>query len=146
MIPVEHDGIDHVVLRVTDLNRLLDFHVGVLGLPPERILETIGLHQIRCGRNLIDLIELKPGQSLAPGPARGMEHLCLRIRADVDEVLAALTKNNVPIDGEPMGVYGASGFVTSVYIRDPDSHAIELMFHSTRKPVRHGARPAAIAA
>jgi glyoxylase I family protein len=141
MIPATYDGIDHVVLRVVDVKRSLDFYVGVLGLTLERILETIGLHQVRCGRNLIDLIQLKPGQSLAPDPARGMEHLCLSIRGDIDEVLAALKKNNVPIDGEPMEVYGAAGFGTSVYIRDPDGYAIELKFHYTRKPVRHGAQP-----
>jgi catechol 2,3-dioxygenase-like lactoylglutathione lyase family enzyme len=143
MIPAEFNGIDHVVLRVADMKRALDFYVGVLGLPLERVLETIGLHQVRCGRNLIDLIELKPGQTLAPDPARGMEHLCLSIRGDIDEIVESLRKSKVQLDGEPMEVYGAGGFGTSVYVRDPDGHLIELKFHYARNPVRHGSRPLA---
>jgi glyoxylase I family protein len=141
MIPAEFDGIDHVVLRVSDVGRALDFYVGILGFPLERILETIGLHQVRCGRNLIDLAPLAPGQALAPDPARGMEHLCLNIRGDIDAVIDALRKSNVQIDGGPMEVYGARGFGTSVYIRDPDGYQIELKFPYSRNPVRHGVPP-----
>ena len=43
--PLEFDGIDHAVLRVTDIKRSLDFYVGVLGLSLERIIEDIGIYQ-----------------------------------------------------------------------------------------------------
>ena len=64
-IPARYNGIDHVVLRVTDLDRTLNFYKTVLGLTVERIFEKIGLYQIRCGANLIDISPLKPGESLA---------------------------------------------------------------------------------
>jgi catechol 2,3-dioxygenase-like lactoylglutathione lyase family enzyme len=135
-IPARYNGIDHVVLRVTDLERTLNFYKAVLGLTVERIFEKIGLYQIRCGANLIDISPLKPGESLADPAQRGIEHLCLSIEADLDEVQAALAAHGVPIAMGPMEVYGARGFGTSVYIKDPDGYDIELKVGYARNPVR----------
>jgi glyoxylase I family protein len=53
--PLEITGLDHVVLRVRDLDAALGFYRDVLGLPIERQLD-IGLVQLRAGRALIDLV------------------------------------------------------------------------------------------
>jgi len=84
-IPAQFGGIDHVVLRVRDLERTLGFYVGVLGLTVERIFEKINLHQVRCGRNLIDIMPLGPSETLAAPAERGIEHLCLNIQGDMDK-------------------------------------------------------------
>ena len=55
-MPLTIEGIDHVVLRVTDMTRSLDFYTRILGLPLERFVESLGLHQLRAGANLIDLV------------------------------------------------------------------------------------------
>jgi glyoxylase I family protein len=141
MIPAEFNGIDHVVLRVADISRSLAFYVDLLGLSLERVLETIGLHQVRCGHNLIDLMPLKPGEQLAEPEQRGIEHLCLRVRGDIDEIAKALEARGVPIISGPMEVYGATGYGTSVYVNDPDGYAIEIKAHYAKRPVRHGAAP-----
>ena len=50
-------GIDHIVLRTTKLQAMLEFYTGVLGCKVERetSLKT-GLTQLRAGNALIDLV------------------------------------------------------------------------------------------
>jgi len=49
-------GLDHLVLRVVDLDMMLGFYVGVLGCSIERRQDEIGLVQLRAGQALIDLV------------------------------------------------------------------------------------------
>lgn len=135
-IPARFKGIDHVVLRSTDIPRTVAFYGQVLGLGVERILDRIGLHQIRCGANLIDIVPVPEGASLAAPADRGIEHLCLRVDAELDALLAALEAAGVKVVMGPMEVYGAEGFGTSVYINDPDGYQIELKLDYSRQPVR----------
>src|ERR1700676_4436022 len=92
--PLEFDGIDHAVLQVTDIKRSLAFYVDVLGLSLERIIEDIGIYQLRCGRNLIDLCVLPSGACLAQRSQRGIDHLCLSIRGDMNKIVEYLTEHN----------------------------------------------------
>jgi glyoxylase I family protein len=140
-IPARFLGIDHVVFRITDIERTVAFYREVLGLHVERIFDRIGLHQVRCGRNLIDLVAIKSGETLPPPSARGIEHLCLSVEADLDELTAYVEKKGFPVFMGPMEVYGARGFGTSVYIRDPDGYEIELKVGYARNPV-HFSPPA----
>ena len=48
--------IDHLVLRVIDLDQMLHFYCDVLGCTIERRQESIGLVQLRAGRSLVDLV------------------------------------------------------------------------------------------
>jgi glyoxylase I family protein len=48
--------IDHVVLRVIDLPKMLDFYCRILGCIVERRQDELGLVQLRAGRSLIDLL------------------------------------------------------------------------------------------
>jgi glyoxylase I family protein len=135
-IPARFLGIDHLVFRVTNVERTLAFYKDVLGLHVERIFDKIGLHQVRCGNNLIDIVAVKAGDTLPPPELRGIEHLCLSVEADLDELTMYLEKAGTPIFMGPMEVYGARGFGTSVYIRDPDGYEIELKVGYARNPVR----------
>ncbi len=49
-------GIDHVVLRVADVERATRFYCDVLGCREERRVADIGLIQLRAGAALIDLV------------------------------------------------------------------------------------------
>jgi catechol 2,3-dioxygenase-like lactoylglutathione lyase family enzyme len=140
-IPAKFLGIDHVVFRVTDMARTVGFYQDVLGLRVERIFERIGLHQVRCGDNLIDLVAIKPGETLPPPAARGIEHLCLSVDADLDELIAHVERKGHPVFMGPMEVYGARGFGTSIYIRDPDGYEIELKVQYARNPVHFSPPP-----
>ncbi|MBV8770897.1 MAG: VOC family protein, partial [Deltaproteobacteria bacterium] len=48
--PIQFDGIDHVVLQVSDPERALHFYCQILGLTVERVIEDMKIYQLRCGR------------------------------------------------------------------------------------------------
>ncbi|MGK2286939.1 VOC family protein [Pedomonas sp. V897] len=123
--------IDHVVLRVKDLDAMLRFYVEVLGCPIERRQDEIGLVQLRAGRSLIDLVtvEGRLGRmgGAAPGAeGRNMDHLCLRVEPfDAAEIRAFLAAHGVE-SGEPAPRYGAEGEGPSLYLHDPEGNMVEL--------------------
>jgi len=123
--------IDHLVLRVVELQRMLDFYCGVLGCPVERKQEEIGLIQLRAGSSLIDLIPVdgKLGRmgGAAPGvEGRNMDHFCLRVEPfDADAIFAHLTQHGVQA-GAIESRYGAEGEGPSIYITDPEGNIVEL--------------------
>ena len=61
--PLQFRGIDHVVLKVTNIERTLHFYTAILGLALERVIEDLQIYQLRCGRNLIDLQVAPAGTS-----------------------------------------------------------------------------------
>jgi glyoxylase I family protein len=135
-LPIRVNGLDHVVLKVSDVQRSLAFFRDVLGLRLERIFEELGVYQVRCGANLIDLQTLKPGETLPPADSRGIDHFCIGVDGEVAATMAALEAANATIVRKPVEVYGARGFGTSIYIADPDGYVIELKFGYCVTPVR----------
>jgi catechol 2,3-dioxygenase-like lactoylglutathione lyase family enzyme len=135
-LPIRLNGIDHVVLKVTDVARSIAFYESVLGMKLERIFEPLSVYQMRCGANLIDLVALPAGETLPPPEARGIEHLCLSVEGEVEALVKSLAAHEVTISRGPMEVYGAKGFGTSIYIRDPDGYEVELKLGYAAKPVR----------
>jgi catechol 2,3-dioxygenase-like lactoylglutathione lyase family enzyme len=142
-LPLSVHGIDHVVLKVSDVARSIAFYESMLGLRLERILDSVPVYQMRCGANLVDLVPLAAGEALPPREARGIEHLCLAVDAEFEPLLAALAAHGVPIASTPREVYGARGFGTSIYIRDPDDYEIELKLGYCATPVRQASASAA---
>lgn len=124
-------GIDHIVLRVSDLPRSLDFYTRVFGCPLERRQDELGLIQLRAGGSLIDLVPVDGVIGRRGGPAPGsqghnVDHICLRIAGfDPDRTRAILERNGVAIESEG-DRYGASGDGWSMSITDPDGNGIEL--------------------
>ena len=124
-------GLDHVVLRVSDVEASLKFYCGVLGCIEERRIADIGLIQLRAGTSLIDLVdiagELGHMGGAAPGrEARNLDHFCLRIDPFEGESLAAYLQDHSIDGGEIKRRYGAEGFGPSLYIEDPDGNTVEL--------------------
>lgn len=123
--------IDHLVLRVLDLQSMLDFYCGALGCTVERQQDEIGLVQLRAGRSLIDLIPVDGplGRSggAAPGAqGRNLDHLCLRLEPfDEAAIRAHLAAHGVAA-GETASRYGAEGSGPSIYVSDPDGNTVEL--------------------
>lgn len=134
--PIAFKGIDHVVLRVSDIERSLAFYDEILDLALERVIEGAQIYQLRCGRNLIDLAVVPWGGQLAPSEQRGMEHLCLMVQGDFAAIRAHLVAHAVPIIFGPIELYGATGFGTSIYILDPDGHRLELEADYAEYPQR----------
>lgn len=131
MKPIAIAAIDHVVLRVADLDRATSFYRDVLGCPVEKWQEELGLLQLRAGSALIDLVPLdgKIGREGGAGPGvegRNVDHVCLRL-AHFDEpaLRAHLARHGID-PGETAQRYGAEGTGPSIYIRDPDGNTVEL--------------------
>ncbi|HWB52018.1 MAG TPA: VOC family protein [Stellaceae bacterium] len=120
--PVTVTGLDHVVLRVADIDRAIAFYRDVLGCPVERRLESIGLVQLRAGTSMIDLVSCGPGEQ----PGRNVDHYAVRIaRMDVPAITAHLAAHGVAA-GPVQRRYGAEGYGSSLYITDPDGNTVEL--------------------
>ena len=134
--PMVFHGIDHVVLQITDVEGSLFFYTEILGLAVERVIEDMGLYQVRCGRSLIDLRALEDGTILAGKDERGIDHLCLHMHGDIDEIVRHLKANEVPIVMGPVELYGATGYGTSVYVTDPNGHTIELKADYSQYPLK----------
>jgi glyoxylase I family protein len=123
-------AIDHVVLRVADVERALRFYVDVVGCTLERRQDEIGLVQMRVGPSLIDLVAIdgKLGRmgGAAPGAeGRNMDHLCLRIADfDPDRVRCELQAAGIAVGDEGLR-YGSTGEATSIYATDPDGNGLE---------------------
>jgi catechol 2,3-dioxygenase-like lactoylglutathione lyase family enzyme len=124
-------GIDHVVLRVADVERMLRFYRDALGCGVERRVDRIGLVQLRAGGSLIDLVPvdglLGRAGGAAPGPeGPNLDHFCLRIapfdEAAIREQLARLGYAAGPVEQR----YGAEGPGRSLYVTDPEGNVVEL--------------------
>jgi catechol 2,3-dioxygenase-like lactoylglutathione lyase family enzyme len=123
--------IDHIVLRVVDLARMLAFYGDVLGCREVRRQDEIGLVQLRAGSSMIDLIPIagKLGAmgGAAPGrEGRNVDHFCFRVEPfDEAAIRAHLAAHGIEVVEEGPR-YGADGDGFSLYIRDPEGNTIEL--------------------
>jgi catechol 2,3-dioxygenase-like lactoylglutathione lyase family enzyme len=126
-------GLDHVVLRVGNLDRAIDFYERVLNCRVERRLEQPKLVQLRAGTSLIDLVPA----SASPGEAgndvgRNMDHFAVRVDGfDAAALAEHLRRHGVEV-GEVRERYGAEGYGPSLYICDPDGNTVELKGPATR--------------
>ena len=123
-------GLDHVVLRVRDLEAMLAFYRDTLGCAVERELDA-GLVQLRAGASLIDLVpvesELGRKGGGPPGEgARNMDHFCVQVEPfDEAAIRTALARRGYragPVEAR----YGARGDGPSIYVDDPEGNTVEL--------------------
>ena len=130
MAAVRIQGIDHVVLRVGDVQRSLRFYCDALGCSVERQSEALGLYQLRAGRSLIDLVAVDSPLGRAggppPGPGRNVDHVALRLESFDEPALRAHLAAHGVEPGDVGQRYGAEGMGPSMYVRDPDGNVVEL--------------------
>lgn len=137
MSAIEIKGIDHVVLRVRDVERSLAFYCGVLGCREERRLDTLGLVQLRAGASLIDLVDVSSPLGRAGGPppgdpqegdvaGRNVDHVALQLASFDESALREQLRAGGVEPGDVAERYGAQGMGPSMYVRDPDGNVVEL--------------------
>ncbi len=124
--------IDHIVLRTDRVEEMVNFYCRILGCTVERTLpEDIGLSQLRAGNALIDIVAVDSTLGRAGGEApsstgNNLDHFCLQIEPfEENELLDYLTSHGVETSNFEER-YGAQGFGSSIYIKDPDGNTIEL--------------------
>ena len=124
-------GLDHVAVRVADLERALRFYRDALGLRIERRIEALGLVQLRAGASLIDLVPVDSPLGRAGGGApdprgRNIDHFALTLsHFDEPWIRALVARHDIPAS-ETAERYGAEGFGPSIYLTDPDGNTVEL--------------------
>ena len=134
MTAIDIRGLDHVVIRVSNLERSLAFYRDALGCTEERRIEELGLIQLRAGASLIDLVPVqsplgRAGGAAPPGAAEGgrnMDHFALEIASfDEADIRRHLERHGIE-SGDVGTRYGAQGSGPSMYLRDPDGNTVEL--------------------
>ena len=127
--------LDHVAIRVSDLEESLAFYRDLLGMEVrdrERFEndEVPYVAVVAGGRH----VHLVPSD----GPVDvGGEHLCLLLRssemetgAEIERLLAGLREAGIEVEeDEPYRRYGAYGRDWAAYARDPDGRRVELKLH-----------------
>ena len=123
--------IDHLVLRVSDLDKMLAFYCGALGCTIERRQDAIGLVQLRAGRSLLDLVPVdgKLGRAggAAPGTeGRNLDHFCFRVDPFDEAAIRSQLRQRGVSAGPVESRYGAEGTGPSMYLTDPEGNVVEL--------------------
>jgi glyoxylase I family protein len=130
--PFAVQRLDHVVLRVVDLDRAETFYREVLGCEVVRRRDDLGLRHLRAGASMIDLVAVdgtlgRRGGSAAGIEGRNVDHLCLRIEPfDEAAIVRHLAQHELAPHGPATSNFGAEGDGLSLYLDDPDGNTIEL--------------------
>jgi len=119
------DRLDHLVLTVADVGVTVEFYARVLGMLP--LTFGTGRQALAFGCSKINLHQAgKEFEPKAANPTPGSADLCLITTDPLEQVVAELTAQGVPIEEGPVRRTGATGPITSVYFRDPDQNLIEI--------------------
>ena len=117
--------IGHVHLKVSNLQRALDFYVGVLGFELQQMygnqaafISAGGYHH-HIGLNTWE----SEGGSPPPQGTTGLFHVAILYpaRADLADALKRLAAHRIALDGA-----SDHGVSEALYLRDPDENGIEL--------------------
>jgi lactoylglutathione lyase len=124
------ERVDHIGVRVRDLDRALDFY-RVLGfaLAHRAVGDAVAIVRNDHGIELNLVFNANGGDSATnilmdvPEKFPGYTHIALRVTS-IPATLAALKVNNIAVTQGPVS-FGDAGQV-SVFVRDPDRNVIEL--------------------
>lgn len=123
--------LDHVGIRVTDLNRAVHFYKEVFGFEEVerrrldgRDIDSVAL---RVGTNLIFLLYHPHYKSQDPNAAFGIDHIAISYDAAEWERITIRTRElGVKIVRELPRVLGSTGWGPCQYVNDPDGNEIEI--------------------
>ena len=123
--------VDHLVLRVVDIDSMMKFYRDVLGCGLEKIQEKAGLYQLRAGTSLIDLVPVdgKLGRMGGAPPGkegRNLDHVCLSVEPFDGEAIIEYLRGKGCDPGPVESRYGAEGDGPSIYLNDPEGNVVEL--------------------
>ena len=119
------DRLDHLVLTVASIEATAEFYTRVLGM--EAVTFSAGRTALTFGTSKINLHEAgKEFEPKARRPTPGSADICLIVEDDIAEVMAELAAAGVTVEEGPVPRTGATGPITSCYLRDPDQNLIEL--------------------
>ena len=122
---------DHIVLRVKDVETSLKFYTETLGLKPERIEEwragKIRFPSARINADTIIDLFASDQESIDKDGVKNQDHYCMVIeKTDMEELKSKFEAMGVGIQAGPGQRWGSHGDGTSLYVYDPDDNVVEL--------------------
>ena len=129
------DRIDHLVLTVRDIEATTRFYERAIGLEREFYRGPQGQprHALRFGNQKINLQDAATDTpTKARTPTLGSGDFCLIAACPLEEVLARLEAEGIPVEAGPVARNGALGPMRSVYFRDPDGNLVEVAEYPPR--------------
>lgn len=118
-------ALDHIVLRVSNVERSLRWYTEQLGLAPVRVDEwrtgDCPFPSVRVNTDTI--IDLIAGD--VELDSRNLDHFCMVVSSDDLAAVRSSGEFNIVRDPD-FALYGARGYADGLYIADPDGNEIEL--------------------
>lgn len=132
----EITSLDHLVLTVADVAITCDFYQNVLGMTVEKFIPADGSERwaLKFGDQKINLHQ--KGHEFDPkaqNPTAGSADLCFLTKTSLAKWQAHFAACDVEITDGPIARTGATGPITSLYIRDPDANLIEVSVATARE-------------
>ncbi len=129
-----HFNMDHIVINVVDIEKMLLFYTEILQMPGERIVAfqkgEVPFPSVRLTPDtIIDLFPKKIWEKSSPDRVGrpNLNHFCLSTdKAAWQRLQHRLEKYGIPIDDGPVARWGAQGSGISIYFRDPEDNVIEV--------------------
>jgi catechol 2,3-dioxygenase-like lactoylglutathione lyase family enzyme len=124
-------AVDHLVLTVEDPERTIAWYTSVLGMELQRFGD--GRQALRFGQQKINLHPAAGRiEPRAARPTPGSADLCFISAVPLDEVQRHLEAAGVAVELGPVARTGATGPITSLYLRDPDGNLVEVSTYDHR--------------
>ncbi|MCH8041995.1 MAG: VOC family protein [Nitrospinae bacterium] len=122
---------DHIVLRVKDVEVSLRFYTETLGLKSERVEQwragEIRFPSARLNDDTIIDLFASDQEPIAKDGVRNQDHFCMVIEpTDMEELKAKFEALGVGIQAGPGKRWGSHGDGISLYLYDPDNNVVEL--------------------
>ena len=135
--PIPLMGIDHVVIRVRDLEPMLAFYTEVLGCEVAKHNAPLDLWHLRAGSALIDLVPVNgvlgrrggaSGDTKPPAASgRNVDHVAFKVQPfDPPALLSHLQSHGIDAKATLQSRFGTDGDGPSIQFTDPEGNGIEL--------------------
>jgi catechol 2,3-dioxygenase-like lactoylglutathione lyase family enzyme len=118
-------AVDHLVLTVEDPERTIAWYTRVLGMEPQSFAD--GRQALRFGQQKLNLHPAAGRiEPRATHPTPGSADLCFISAVPLEEVRRHLAGAGAEVELGPVPRTGATGPITSLYLRDPDGNLVEV--------------------
>ena len=122
---------DHIVLRVKDVDVSLQFYTETLGMKAERVEQwqkgEVRFPSARLNDDTIIDFFAADQEPIGREGARNQDHFCMVIEpTDMDELKSKFEALGVDIQAGPGKRWGSHGDGISLYVYDPDDNVVEL--------------------
>ena len=122
---------DHIVLRVQDVDVSLQFYTETLGLKAERVEKwqkgEVRFPSARLNADTIIDFFASDQRPINREGGRNQDHFCMVIEpTDMDELKSQFEAMGVEIQAGPGKRWGSHGDGISLYVYDPDDNVVEL--------------------